>query len=142
MLFRSSWPGRFELLRRNPLFLVDGGHNPQCMQALVENLQRYLPGRPLVALTGVMADKDYTAMYDQIAPYCARFIAVTPDNPRAMAASDLAKVLARYGKPVETAKSVEAGVQRAIDLAGPDGACLAFGSLYMVGAIREAVKTH
>ena len=95
-----------------------------------------------LALTGVMADKDYTAMYDQIAPYCARFIAVTPDNPRAMAASDLAKVLARYGKPVETAKSVEAGVQRAIDLAGPDGVCLAFGSLYMVGAIREAVKTH
>lgn len=135
-----SWPGRFELLRRNPLFLVDGGHNPQCMQALVENLQRYLPGRQLVALTGVMADKDYTAMYDQIAPYCARFIAVTPDNPRAMTASDLAKVLARYGKPVETAESVEAGVQRAIDLAGPDGVCLAFGSLYMVGAIREAVK--
>ena len=135
-----SWPGRFELLRRNPLFLVDGGHNPQCMQALVENLQRYLPGRQLVALTGVMADKDYTAMYDQIAPYCARFIAVTPDNPRAMTASDLAKVLARYGKPVETAKSVEAGVQRAIDLAGPDGVCLAFGSLYMVGAIREAAK--
>ena len=111
------------------------------MQALVENLQRYLPGRQLVALTGVMADKDYTAMYDQIAPYCAQFIAVTPDHPRAMAAGDLAKVLARYGKPVETAERGESGVQRAIDLAGPDGACLAFGSLYMVGTIRNAIKS-
>lgn len=137
-LAKTVWPGRFELLRRSPLFLVDGGHNPQCIQALEQNIRQYLPGKSLIVLTGVMADKDYTQMYDQIAPYCARFIAVAPQNPRALPAQTLAQHLTRYGKPVETAETVAAAVQRAIALAAPSQAVLAFGSLYMVGEIRRA----
>ena len=50
------WPGRFDVRRSDPLFIIDGGHNPQCIQALVKNIQDYLPGRPLTILTGVLAD--------------------------------------------------------------------------------------
>lgn len=78
------WPGRFELLRRNPDVIVDGGHNPQCLEALAQNVRDYLAGRNITALTGVMADKDYTHMYETMAPLVTRFVAVTPDNPRAM----------------------------------------------------------
>ena len=75
------WPGRFELLRRNPDVIVDGGHNPQCLEALAQNVRDYLAGRNITALTGVMADKDYTHMYETMAPLVTRFVAVTPDNP-------------------------------------------------------------
>ena len=44
-------------------FIVDGGHNPQCLEALAENVREYLAGREIVALTGVMADKDYTEQF-------------------------------------------------------------------------------
>ncbi len=135
-----SWPGRFELLRKEPVFFVDGGHNPQCMEALVKNLRDYLPDRPITALTGVMADKDYMDMYRLIEPYITRFVTVTPDNPRALPAPALAEKLAQFGKPVTACESVEEGVKTAIAQTEEAGAVVAFGSLYMVGTIRDAAR--
>ena len=94
------WPGRFELLRKDPLFIVDGGHNPQCIEALVQNIRQYLAGRPLTVLTGVLADKDYHCMYADVArQFAARFVTVTPPNPRALDAQALAEYLRQFGTP-------------------------------------------
>lgn len=135
------WPGRFEVLRRDPLFIVDGGHNPQCMEALAQNIRQYLNGRELTVLTGVLRDKDYTDMYRLVAPYAARFVTVTPPNPRALTAQELTDELKIFSKPIDTADDVREGVRRAISQAGKNGVVLAFGSLYMVGDIRdEAIK--
>ncbi len=139
-LAEVSWPGRFELLRKEPIFFADGGHNPQCMQALAENIQSYLPGRKLTALVGVMADKDYMDMFSLVAPYISRFVTVTPDNPRALPAEDLAKALSVFGKPVTPCDSVEEGVRTAIAQTGAEEAVIAFGSLYMLGTIRDTAK--
>ena len=133
------WPGRFELLRKNPLFLVDGGHNPQCIEALERNIRDYLDGRPLTVLTGVLADKDYHCMYANIAHYAKEFITVTPDSPRALPAADLKTYLDQFGKPVTVCGSVEQGTKLAMERAGTQGVVLAYGSLYMVGDIRNAV---
>ena len=139
-LKQVCWPGRFELLRREPVFFVDGGHNPQCMAALAKNLEQYLSGRRLIALTGVMADKDYFDMYRLMEPYFSAFVTVTPDNPRALPAQELAKMLERFGKPVTACASVEEGVRTAIAMASGSDAVVAFGSLYMVGDIRTAAR--
>lgn len=135
-----TWPGRFELLRKAPVFIVDGGHNPQCIEALARNIADYLPDMPITGLTGVMADKDYADMYRIVAPYITRFVTVTPCNPRALPAEKLADALARYGKPVTACGSVAEGVRTAIAQTEPNGAVVAFGSLYMVGDIRAAAK--
>lgn len=136
-----TWPGRFELLRREPIFIVDGGHNPQCMEALVRNIRQYLP-MPLTALTGVMADKDYVDMYRLVAPYVARFVTVTPGNPRALPAEELAKNLSQFGKPVTACETVADGVRTAIAQTPAGEAVLAFGSLYMVGDIRATAREN
>ena len=136
----TVWPGRFELLRREPVFIVDGGHNEQCFAALAENVKTYLGGREIVALTGVMADKDYLDMYKDMVPLVSRFVTVTPDNPRSLDAVSLADYLRQLGKPAQAAGSVEEGVTEALALAGTEGTVLAFGSLYMTGPIRQAVK--
>ena len=136
----TVWPGRFELLRRDPIFIVDGGHNPQCLAALAENVKAYLAGRKITALTGVMADKDYLEMYKGLVPLVSQFVTVTPDNPRSLDAESLADYLRHLGKPAQAAGSVEEGVQKALALAGTDGTVLAFGSLYMTGPIRQTVK--
>ena len=78
-------------------------------------------------------------MYATMAPYVTRFVTVTPNNPRAMEAADLKKVLEPFGKPVTACDSVPAGVETAMEQAGPQGLVLAFGSLYMVGDIRDTV---
>ena len=135
-----SWPGRFELVARNPLFIVDGGHNPQCIEALVNNVRDYLGGKRLTILTGVLADKDYGDMYQDMAQYAAEFVTVTPPNPRALPAQELKAYLERFGKPVTACDTVAEGVALAKKLAGSDGVVLAYGSLYMVGDIEAAAR--
>ena len=132
------WPGRFELLGRDPLFILDGGHNPQCMDALWEAANTYLAGKELTVITGVLADKDYAGMYDRTAALADRYFTVTPSNPRALSAEDLAAWLSRYGKPAEPCASAAEAVNRALSATPRDGAVLAYGSLYLAAELRKA----
>ena len=132
------WPGRFQIIGREPLFLIDGGHNPQCIQALAQNITDYLPGRPLTILTGVLGDKDYHCVYRSVADHAAEFITVTPDNPRALTAQELAGYLSSFGKPVTACDTVDEGVRLAIDHAGKSGTVLCYGSLYLLGDVIAA----
>lgn len=135
-----SWPGRFDIVCRDPLFIIDGGHNPQCLQALVKNIEDYLADRRVIALTGVLADKDYGDMYRPVMPLIDQFVCITPDNPRKMEAADLAKYLRAAGARATACATTQEGVRKAIDLAGKDGAILCFGSLYSIGAIHNGLK--
>ena len=130
------WPGRLELVSNNPLLLLDGGHNAQCIEALCAALDAYLPQTPLTLVTGVLADKDWPDMYERLAPYAARVFTLTPDNPRALSAEALAAHLARYGKPVRACTSAHEALTLA--KASPDP-ILCCGSLYLIGEIKAAL---
>ena len=134
-----SWPGRFDIVSRDPLFIIDGGHNPQCIEALVKNIEDYLAGRNVIALTGVLADKDYGDMYKPVMPLVNQFVCITPPNPRKLEAAELAEHLTRVGAKATACESVDAGVRKALELAGKDGVVLCFGSLYTIGDIRNAL---
>ncbi|MBQ9967544.1 MAG: bifunctional folylpolyglutamate synthase/dihydrofolate synthase [Oscillospiraceae bacterium] len=135
-----SWPGRFELIGKKPTFIIDGGHNPQCIEALVKNVRDYLDGRKLTILTGVLGDKDYNEMYRDMASFASEFVTVTPDNPRAMSSENLKAYLEQFGKPVTACETVAQGVELAKSLAGEDGVVLCYGSLYMLGDVVNAAK--
>lgn len=137
-LAQARWPARFEILRREPWFIVDGGHNPQCVDALLDNLNIYFPGQKVTFITGVMADKDFEAMFGKIIPVARRIFTVTPDNPRALPAAELAAYFAARGVlEVFPCESVEQGVKEALDREEKEGVICAFGSFYMAGAIRS-----
>lgn len=135
----TRWPGRFDIVRRDPLFIIDGGHNPQCLEALVKNIQDYLAGRRIIALTGVLADKDYAQMYRPVMPLVSQFICITPPNPRKLEAQLLAEYLQQAGAEAAAYDSIEQGVRKAIELAGQDGVVMCFGSLYTIGCVRDAL---
>ena len=135
-----SWPGRFDIVGRNPLFIIDGGHNPQCIDALVKNIRDYLTDRKIIALTGVLADKDYGEMYRPMMPYIQEFVCITPPNPRKLEATELAEHLRRVGATATPCETIAQGVQTAITKAGTDGVVLCFGSLYTIGDIRNALR--
>ena len=133
------WPGRFDVVSRDPLFIIDGGHNPQCIEALVTNIRDYLSGRKVIALTGVLADKDYADMYKPVIPFVRKFVCITPPSPRKLEAEQLAAYLRQAGAEAAACGSVAQGVETAMNLAGTDGVVLCFGSLYSIGAIRDAL---
>jgi len=132
-----SWPGRFELLRHAPAFLLDGSHNAHGMRATVQSLKDRFPGQKFVFLVSIMADKDVDEMLSLLAPLAVRFVTVAAHTPRAMPAETLAQHIRHYGCTAEAAASIEAGVARAVQLGG-DGPVCALGTLYFSGDVREA----
>lgn len=135
-LYAVSWPGRFELLSDEPLFVVDGGHNPQCAQTVAENLLRYFPDKRRILLLGILKDKDVSGLTDILDPVADEYICITPGSFRALPAEELAEHLKRYGKPVTVCGSIRDGVSAALDRSDEDSVVCAVGSLYSVGEIR------
>lgn len=154
----ARWPARMELLRRNPPVLLDGAHNPQGCQALADALARLLPGQPVVFLAGMLQDKDYLEMLrlilDRVDYIPAAFVCVTPENPRALPAARLAACIREAGfrlhKGTESGYNIldaihiadrpDDGARLALQLAVRGNLALcAFGSLYMVGSIRQTL---
>ena len=119
---------------------MDGGHNPQCIRALEQNIRDYLPDRPLTVLTGVMQDKDYHCMYRGVVPYARSFITVTPDNPRSLPAGELAAYIRELGAPVIACDTIRGGVSLALEQAGPGGTVLCYGSLYLIGDVETQLR--
>ena len=135
------WPGRFELLRRDPVFILDGSHNPQGMEATVESIKLHFPGRKLWFLLGVMADKDVAGIARLLAPLAAGFAAVEPPNPRAMKPRALADPLCEQTGVASAAfDTIDEGAAWVISRAGSDGICAALGSLYFSAQVRAAVE--
>ena len=138
----AVWPGRFDIVRRDPLFIIDGGHNPQCIEALTLNIRDYLAGKTVIALTGVLADKDYGQMYLPVLPYVKEFVCITPPTPRKLEARDLAIHLEKAGAKATACESIPEGVRTAIQKAGDTGVVLCFGSLYSIADIRAALESQ
>ncbi len=141
-LYAVSWPGRFELVSDEPLFVVDGGHNPQCARTVYENLLHYFPDKRRILLLGILRDKDYAGLTEILDPAADSYICITPDSPRALPAAELADFLRRYGKPVAVCDSIRDGVSLALDRSDDGSVVCAAGSLYSVGEIRACFEKY
>ena len=141
-LYAVNWPGRFELLSEEPLFVVDGGHNPQCAQTVRDNLLHYFPDKRRILLLGVLRDKDYTGLTRILDEAADEYICITPQSARALPASELADFLNRYNKPVAICDTIRDGVSLALDRSDADSVVCAVGSLYSVGEIRACFERY
>jgi len=137
-LARTTFPGRFELLRRRPDVVIDGAHSPESMRLLKSTLRQTYPGvRPLVVL-GMLQEKNYREMVRIIAPIAKEVVCVAPQGDRALDPEKLAELVREMGVPVSVAQSIEEGFHKALGKAGRNDLVLATGSLYMIGPIRRA----
>ncbi len=141
-LRETSWAGRMELLSRSPDFLVDGGHNPQCLGALMDGLRQIYARRKMIFLMGILGDKNVEEMVNLTAPLAKCVVTITPDSPRALPAHALAEEFIGRGISAMAAGSVAEGVALARQLAGEEDVICAFGSLYIVGEIRALMAAE
>lgn len=136
-LKKTRWEGRLEVLRSSPLLVVDGGHNPAGMTALVDTLKRDFTYRHLILIFGALDDKNYSSMLKKILPLTSFTIVTEPDTPRAVPASCLAETASRLHPFVEVSPKPGEALNRALAMANPDDLILATGSLYLVGEIKK-----
>ncbi len=134
------WPGRFEILGYEPIFVLDGAHNPHGMEATVRSLRDHFGDRKIHFVVGAMKDKDVAGMMKMLVPLSASFTTVRPDNPRAMDEKELSELLISLGGAAQSKDSVRAGVLRATLLAGKTGIVACLGSLYFSGEIRQSYE--
>ena len=134
--------GRFEILGKDPVFVLDGAHNPHGMQAAFESLSTLFPGKKIVFVTGAMADKDTQTMFSIITPISDIFYTLTPDNPRSMDSEKLADLLSELEATAQSfGTNFEEAVKTAVNRAGKDGIIAALGSLYFSNDIRKAYES-
>src|SRR5262249_39890661 len=127
-----EWPGRFQILRRNPTVIADGAHNPGGAHALAQSLTAYFPGQPVTLVLRVSADKDRGGILKALARLASRLILTAYRSPRAAAPEALRKLVPPTVAQVETAESLEAALALAAAPPRTPLICVA-GSLYLVG---------
>lgn len=141
-LQRVSFPARLELLKNDPVVLLDGAHNPGGAAALASAVNTYLSGNHKIAVVGMLADKDVHTALSLLIPLFDSVIAVAPPNPRAMSAKNLAAEASVYHIPTEAAEDYAEAYRKALKLAhenDPPAAIVVFGSLYLASEMRRII---
>ena len=127
-----KWHGRFEILRKNPLVIFDGAHNPDCVQNLSYTIEQCFGKNKMAFLIGVMADKDYNCYADILREHTELVFTVKPDNPRSLDCQTLAGSFSDKGIPACAFHDLEECVKSAYLYAKEKNIPLiAMGSLYM-----------
>ena len=136
-LERVRWPGRFEVLRRRPLIVVDGLHTPLAARRFRETVQALALPRPRVYVVGLLADKDTSAIASALVGEGDEVVLAAPSSPRAAELAQVRQDFLATGALVQQAVSVAEAIEVATQLAGERGAVLVTGSLYTVAEARE-----
>ena len=130
---RVRVPGRMQVVDEQPLTIYDGAHNPSGMAALADALGDAVAGRPVVAVVSILDDKDAAGMLRELLGKTVGAVFTSSRNPRALPPATLASLASQLGgPPAEIVPDPRAAVARAQALAGPGGAVLATGSIYLV----------
>ncbi len=139
-LSQAQWGGRFEILAKEPYFIIDGAHNEDAALHLKKTLLQYFYKKRLIYIVGVLADKEYGKILEHMAPLAYKIITVTPNNERALASSQLAIEAEKYSNcTVIDAITVPKAIKLAYDGAEEEDVILAFGSLSYLAEVKHAL---
>ena len=159
----TFWKGRMEIVNEDPFFMIDGAHNSHGVLALASSLKKLYPNEKFHFIMGVMADKDYEEMIEELLPLAIDFVTVTPESNRALQSKDLAECIRKKGVKARYVEDMEAVIRPLLPLKGTnpnltviskDSAenhiylpctehkIVAFGSLYFIGAIEAMLEEN
>ncbi len=129
----AKWEGRFEIIKKRPLFIIDGAHNPHGIKALIDNLKNFYPNKKFNFILNILKDKDINEMIDSIKPY-SQYIYLTPNkNERSYSADELRKGFSKR-ENFFVFDDIPSAIQKALSENTPT---VFTGSLYGIGEAKE-----
>ncbi|MBN2555315.1 MAG: bifunctional folylpolyglutamate synthase/dihydrofolate synthase [Anaerolineales bacterium] len=135
-----AWDGRFQILSRNPMLVVDCAHNRDSALKLRIALDDYFPGQPVTLIFGASADKDIKGMFTELLPRISRMVITQAAHPRAATPDDVARIAGGFALRTEQITPAGDALVRALKRAAPGEIILAAGSIFVVGEILERWK--
>ena len=129
-IIRTIWPGRLEVLKKEPLFYRDGAHNPDGARKLASFLQKHFTNKRIIYIMGVLKDKEYTKILQYLMPMAKKVYVFRPNNERGLSAEILANTIKEKADvPVMIEPDVNTAVSKALEAAQPEDILVACGSL-------------
>jgi dihydrofolate synthase / folylpolyglutamate synthase len=137
-----SMPGRFEVVGREPLVILDGAHSPEAAASIMETLHDdFERGGNTILVVGMLQPRDVASMLEAFeVENAAVVIACAPPSPRAIAPEEIAQIAESRGATAIVEHDVAKAIDRARTLASEDDTILVTGSLYVVGAARSHLR--
>lgn len=132
-----NWPGRFEILSKKPLIVIDSAHNRESALRLRNAIDDYFPGMPKVLVFGASEDKDIQGMLIELIPRVKTIVATKSTHPRAVEPEVIVNYALQFGLRGIQTSSIEEGLDTALRLAGDEALVLVTGSLFVAGAVRD-----
>ena len=137
----ARWSARFEIINHSPLMIFDGAHNPEGIASAVESIKHYFGTERVIVVSGVLADKDYNYIASRLSEIASAAYTITPDNKRALTASDFAKILGDLGVTAEPNETITDALKSAIERSDKTGeAIVCLGSLYTYVDVTAALE--
>ncbi len=136
-LAAACWPGRFDIVSREPLVIIDGAHNYEGARCLRCALEEYFPGRRQVLVIGMLEDKDRARVTSELTPGSRAVVVTRPNSPRSGNWQEIAAEAGLYVDEVYLVEDVREAVKKALCLARPEDLVCITGSIYMIAEARE-----
>ena len=136
---KTIWHGRYEVLQTEPLFIIDGAHNPIAAKRLKETIEKDFTNREIIYIIGVLADKEHEKMLRLLLPGAKAVFTVTPDSQRALDGEILAKEARKYADNIWHVPDIGKAVKMAKETAKESDVILAVGSLSYLKEVKKAL---
>lgn len=140
-LAEVKWPGRFQILQREPMVLIDGAHNVASMSRLVSNIREYFGDKRVLVVFGTSSDKDIRGLVNELVSIGPEVIATRSSQPRAAAPSTLVSEFGKRGIKAETCESIPEALARASSKADRTDLVCVTGSLFVVAEALDYFST-
>lgn len=138
-LYKTRWPGRFEIIRNNPLTIIDGAHNVHAAQRLKETIEKVILNKPIILVIGMLGDKDVSGVLNDLVPLSKEVVVTKPNNSRALSAEELESKVNPINTKTHICTNIENALEKAKEICPKDGVILVAGSLYLIDSVRKLI---
>lgn len=136
------FPGRFEIIGKDPFIIIDGGHNIDGIGYFTRTIKEYFKDKKIILFFGILKDKNPDEALELILPISKEIYTLTPFSPRALKASELAELIKNHSTINATPIWSYDKIPDIIKNADKNDIIAFVGSLYMIGMVRSILKKH
>lgn len=137
-LEKTKWKGRLEILKRDPLFIIDAAHNPQSAKSLSKALNIFKYNKLILGIA-ILEDKDVDHVIEYLVPLADKIVITEVNIPRKMNSEKLGERIKKYNNNYVIKKDIEEAIEKSIELADKDDLILFAGSIYLIGDVRKII---
>jgi dihydrofolate synthase/folylpolyglutamate synthase len=134
------FPGRFEIMNKNPLIIIDGGHNIDGISHFTKTVKEYFKDKKIILFFGILKDKNPDEALKLLLPISKEIYTLTPLSPRALKAAELADLIKNHSNINTSPISDYYEILDIIKKADKNDIVAFVGSLYMIGSVRTLLK--